>query len=150
MSAASMSRQTLRAYSVLYLIILWKAVLRTQRVIMHVKQRRYQALCTFSSTFFFYVHSCWRNKTRSEFSLGLAWIGGACLSETVASLIKLLKTDRTLLASLLASLLSSLLAILLASFCSSVWGIEIFASERWKWTGSVSSCGTPSTVPKLH
>ena len=55
---------------------------------------------------FFYVHSCWRNKTRSEVTLlnwrqyrkdklplfiGLAWIRGACLSETVASSIKLLQ-----------------------------------------------------------
>ena len=58
------------------------------------------------SMFFFYVHSCWRTKKRSDvtilkwrqfrrdklllFSLGLAWIRGACLSETVFSLIKLL------------------------------------------------------------
>ena len=53
----------------------------------------------------FYIHSCWRDKNpflssfiklatvseRQVPPIGLAWIGGACLSETVASLIKLLK-----------------------------------------------------------
>ena len=37
-----------------------------------------------------WIHMHWNNKIYTHSHIGLAWIGGACLSETVANLIKLL------------------------------------------------------------
>ena len=69
-------------------------------------------------------YSC---QAKTEFNLGLAWIGGACLSETVASLIKLFQNGFCFFSNCVRKIIVQL-------------NLQIM--EKWKWNWKSSSIGT--------